>query len=63
MTYSLSCSLEPMAGFEPATYALRERCSAPELHWLKMNYHNSGSISMLNIRIVDWFWQAPVLKK
>ena len=25
-------SLEPMAGIEPATYALRKRCSTPELH-------------------------------
>ena len=24
--------LEPMAGFEPATYGLRNRCSTPELH-------------------------------
>ncbi len=27
-------SLEPPQGFEPWTYALRVRCSTPELRWL-----------------------------
>src|SRR5258706_11133529 len=31
--YSAS-TLEPMAGFEPATDGLRNRCSTTELHWL-----------------------------
>ena len=27
--------VEPMAGIEPATDGLRNRCSTTELHWLK----------------------------
>jgi hypothetical protein len=27
--------MEPMAGIEPATDGLRNRCSTAELHWLK----------------------------
>jgi hypothetical protein len=28
--------VEPMAGIEPATDGLRNRCSTTELHWLKL---------------------------
>lgn len=28
---------EPMRGFEPPTYSLRENCSTPELHRLYIN--------------------------
>ena len=30
-----SAKVEPMAGIEPATDGLRNRCSTTELHWLK----------------------------
>ena len=30
--------LEPMAGIEPATDGLRNRCSTAELHWLPTTY-------------------------
>ena len=28
-----TCKMEPMAGIEPATDGLRNRCSTAELHW------------------------------
>jgi hypothetical protein len=35
----ISCEeVEPMAGIEPATDGLRNRCSTTELHWLPMTY-------------------------
>ena len=32
--------MEPMAGIEPATDGLRNRCSTTELHWLPCNSVN-----------------------
>jgi hypothetical protein len=35
----ISCEeVEPMAGIEPATDGLRNRCSTTELHWLPTTY-------------------------
>jgi hypothetical protein len=35
MLYQIGAELvEPMAGIEPATDGLRNRCSTTELHWL-----------------------------
>ena len=34
--------LEPMAGIEPATDGLRNRCSTTELHWLAAKPHWAG---------------------
>ena len=32
----LQLEMEPMAGIEPATDGLRNRCSTAELHWLSL---------------------------
>lgn len=37
-TLEITCEMEPMAGIEPATDGLRNRCSTAELHWLPTTY-------------------------
>jgi hypothetical protein len=44
MSQAQAVKMEPMAGIEPATDGLRNRCSTTELHWqLKLNkLHQAG---------------------
>ena len=53
-----ACWLEPMAGIEPATDGLRNRCSTAELHWLCQSeraaaYQTkvSGGISRIKLQV------------
>ena len=54
--------MEPMAGIEPATDGLRNRCSTAELHWLAQPNQPAQLFSGFTIRIRfthddNFFWR------
>src|SRR5580692_10133115 len=60
MLYQIGAELvEPMAGIEPATDGLRNRCSTTELHWRAIAGKDRPGKLWRNIfRPGRWPWQA-----